>query len=350
MKFIRAMFFCWTVGFSFGACLCSACQTDEVREFERGSIAGRLKDSDGKPRKIPNVAVFICDQESGYPLVAETGRPFTNEKPVLDIKEFLSAITDGAGRFEFPSVPVGEYRLIAQQWEDSDEVRWTKDDDRNLILHGQALTEVTVDRESQTVIAPLGTSKLHVQNTPDEGNAFLLIGLRAPIGEPILSFVGWGGDFKKGIVGVTHMKRGKIDIHGLPDDANIYLQLFNYDNNPGIGGTDAHTGTDTVATIPIYATWSNGYYQTPQHMKPLVDYLETHKPFLPDLVHPGSGDEYKTLSGRPDFGKLFEWAKTHAQDKVDVGKLGKFRVIDVLAASSYLRIRQVHEDRKSAKD
>lgn len=349
MKLARLTLIGWTLWFSFASCLCQACQTDEVRAYERGSIAGRLHDADGNLRKIPHVAVFVCDQATGYPLVAETGRPFTDEKPILDLTQLLFAMTDGVGRFEFPSIPVGEYRLVAQQWDGADEVQWMNDDDRTLILHGQATTQVTVDRESQVSIKPLGSSQLNIQNTPDEGNAFLLIGLEAPIGEPILSFTGWGDKFKQSIVGVTHMKRGKTVIRGLSDNADIYLELFNYDNNPGVGGAHAHTGLDTVATIPIYASWSNGYYQTPPHMQPLTDYLEKNSPFLPELVKPGSGDEFKTSSGRMDYAKLFEWAKTHAQDKVEVGDLGKFRVIDILAASSYLRIRQAHEARKSRK-
>lgn len=179
----------------------------------------------------------------------------------------------------------------------------------------------------------------------DEGNAFLFVGLKPPLGEPILSIMGWGPEFPKHIIGLTHMKRGKTEIHGLPNDAKVYLSLFNYDNNAGTGGAVADTGRDHVATIPIYATWSNGYHKTPEHMAPLVDFIEKGKKSLAEIVRPDAADEFKLPSGRVDQRKLNTWMKDHATEEVEVEGLGKVRIIDVLAASSYLRIRRSHEAR-----
>lgn len=321
-------------------------QTEEVRRMEKGDVTGSLQQVDGTPRKIANVHVFVCDAATGHPIVAETGKPVGPDQLVLDLKKMLFTSTDNDGRFAFSDIPAGEYRLVAQKWQGVDQVCWMKDPDRPLEIHGQCRVDVDAIRTAQVVIQPLGESKLTIGTTPDEGNAFLVISLKPMLGEGILGFWGWGKEFPRHAIGITHMHRGTIDILGLPDNVDVHLSLINYDNNPGTGGGRAKTGRDAVATIRVYASWSNGYYQTPEHMVPLVTAIEKEDKDLFDWLQPGSGD-LKTVDGNLDRLALIDWINTHGSDMVEVGSLGKQRLVDVFAAISYLRVRQLHEARMS---
>ena len=326
-------------------------QTDSeptVASQNRGTISGRLLTIDGKLSRTSAVFVFLCEAETGWPIVASNRTPLAFRGNFSGMEGWLHGVTDDEGRFEISDVPAGKYRLVAQSWPGRTSIPSQKDDDHPLMLHGVVSdVEVMADAQVQVEMRAFGSGTLKIENTPDEGNAYVFLGLKPTLGEPVLGPYFWGDDFILNIAAATHMKRGTQQFFGLPEDTEVHIMLWNYDNNAGVGGVTAKTGSAAVAELPIYATWSNGYYKAPDRLQPLVDWISQHKDETLDLLTDGHGAEFLMGRKQRNFMKLADYVKENHKRIIDVGNLGGFRLIDVLAAESYLRFQESHEARST---
>lgn len=315
---------------------------------ERGKIHGQLIDQQGAQKQVASVAVFVCNSTSGFPLIAD-GQVFSFTNAATGIPGLLHAVTDADGAFEMRSVPPGKYRLVAQAWTGRDSVPSQKDADTPIELHGFARdVEVEADRVTHVEIRELGSAVLDVQNDPDEGNNYLFVSLKSPVGEPVLGPMFWGDDFIHNIVGITHQKRGKARIKGLPNNVQVHLAVLNYDNNAGIGGVTAHT-RQGQATLPIYATWSNGYYQPPERLQTLVDWMQENKTYVPDLLSDGNRAQFHDGRQRLDYQRYYKWIQENADKTRNIEGVGEYRVVDLAAAEAYRRFIDAHEARQAAR-
>ena len=315
-----------------------------------GGIQGRLLAVDGKPSRTPSVFVFVCEADGGRPLSATTRQAIGVQGDFAGMEGWLHGITDNQGEFLISELPEGKYRLVAQSWPGRNTIPTQKDDDSALMLHGFANdVEVKVGAISKTSIRAFGMGMLNVQNTPDECNAYVFLALKPALGEPVLGPYFWGDEYIQNIAGATHMKRGSQQFFGLPENSDVHLMLLNYDNNMGVGGVIAKAGGPmTVARLPIYATWSNGYYKAPERLQPVVDWIQNHKTEALDLLTDGNSQQFLTDRNHRDFVKLADYVKLNHNRMVDVGGVGEVSLIDVLAAESYLRFQESHEARVKA--
>lgn len=216
-----------------------------------------------------------------------------------------------------------------------------------VLLHGVAEgVHVRAAETTQVYLQPLGNGILTVQNDPEEAGAFLFVSTAPMLGDPVLGFYGWGDDFVRHVIGVTPMSVPRATFIGLPDDKEVHVALFCYDNVPGFGGGQARVGKDALATIQIYAGWSNGHDEPPARLLPLVNYLENKNPSLPELMQLGDHDEFLNDRGHPDEQKVWQAAKKNLNKRISVPAVGDFRVIDILAADAYKTLRAHHRQQR----
>ncbi|MFO0734169.1 MAG: hypothetical protein U0361_25035 [Nitrospiraceae bacterium] len=325
---------------------------------ETGTIVGQIADEQGHTTRVGDAAVFLMDAASGLPILKSTRKPFEparvfgrqrDDKPTTD---FWYAEAGKDSYFEFPDVPPGRYRLIAQGWSgtkgvpltssDSNPSFMLKDPSATLVLHGVAENvEVKAGERIVTWPRALGRGILRILNDPEEDHAFLLISLKPRLGPGILGPAAWGPEFLKGLIGYTQMETPYVTLVGLPDDTDIHVGLFNYDNNPGVGG-DTFRVQDhyTEVRLEVFASWSNGKSEPPAELLPLTDYLDKNSLTVESVLGlTGNRDEirnetYRLLREEPDR-------------KVQIGDLGEFRIADILAASAHRDLRKYHRERKN---
>jgi len=312
-------------------------------------IAGRLVDHDGNPRNVNSAAVFLIDAETGRPLLSESKLPVGRENGMAGPDGWLHVITDSLGQFSFSKIPPGRYRVAAQSWIGRESVPTQKDADSVLAVHGssQPFTVGEVDVDGVEIVA-LGSAVLTIQTEPDEGNAYLFIGTTEPMADPIMGPWFWGQEFISSIAGVTHMKRGRQIVQGLPSDGTVHAMLLNYDNNAGAGGVSVEMSPVAEATLPIYATWSNGYYQPPERLKDLVAWLRIDEEQFAEVL--ANGDEKAAALlpvTRERYDDYIDWLTEHGREMRTVDGVGKFTVLDLVAAQNYLRILEFHEARQA---
>jgi hypothetical protein len=80
--------------------------------------------------------------------------------------------------------------------------------------------------------------------------------------------------------------------------------------------------------LPIYATWSNGRYDPPARLLPLVEDFEARQLSLSEVL----GLKGKDSENRE---QLLRIAMDLPNRLIDIEDLGKFRVVDLLAARNY---------------
>ena len=310
--------------------------------LHNGQVNGLLADQAGKPLPIANAFVFLCDAKTGYPLIAET-KQLLSASSIQGIDKLWYARTDGRGRFRFQGVPAGRYRFVAQSWPDLKAIPTPKSDASTVVrLHGAAdHVPVGDGQPAEVVLKRLGNGVLKITNDPKEEHAFLIISRRAMRGDPVLGPLGWGKPFLTGAIGLTLMEEPYVTIEGLPAGKDIHIGLFNYDNNPGIGGGTYRVGREKEVRLPIYATWSNGKYDPPPRLLKLVEHLETRKLTLAELM----GRTRRDLK----FEKLYRLLSEDPNRKVKVEGLGEYRLADVIAADNYRRLRAHHRARRTAR-
>lgn len=249
------------------------------------SVIGQIETVPGDDQDLTGIFVFLCDGKTGYPIDRETG--MTIDKSMqFDFDGMIHSRCDKTGRFTFADVPPGTYRLVAQSWPGLDGVPKTEGPSATrLKLHGVA-EQVIVDEDqpAHVTIRPLGTASVSLQNDPAENHCFAVISRGPLLGEPVLGPLVWGEEFVRGAIGATLMEEEHTTISGLPSGARIHIGMFNYDNNPGVGGGTWTVDDGATWTVPIYANWSNGRYDPPQRLLPLVEFLERQSEPLSHLI------------------------------------------------------------------
>lgn len=327
--------------------LSSPAAAQQARTQPAGSsVTGQLVDADGQPRNVRGAAVFVTQAESGLPLDAQTARPLDNPAGTAQVPGLLHAITDASGRFRIPDLPPGAYRLVAQSWLGRDSVPTMQDDDSVLLLHGGSDPVSVAEEDVDGVeIRALGAAAATIEMTPEEGNAFLLISLAAPQADPVLGPQFWGPAFVRNIVGVVHTKRGRQVVQGLPQQADVHVMYLNYDNNPGIGGISFRPSGISRVSLPVFATWSNGYHTPPEHLQPAVEWIRGHRAEFAEVLTNGDASAVQSGSGHWDGRRYAAWLEQHGSESRTLDGAGEFTVFELAAAERYLAIRDVHESR-----
>jgi len=312
-------------------------------------VSGRLVDQDGNPRNVSSAAVFLIDAESGRPLLGESQLTVGRANGMAGPDGWLHVITDSFGQFSFSRIPPGRYRVAAQSWLGRESVPTRKDADSVLAVHGSSQPfTVGMDNVDDVEIVALGSAVLTIQTEPDEGNAYLFIGTAEPMADPIMGPWFWGQEFISSIAGVTHMKRGRQIVQGLPSDGTVHAMLLNYDNNAGAGGVSVDMFPVAEATLPIYATWSNGYYQPPERLENLVEWLRTNEEQFAEVLANGDAKAAALLPvTRERYDDYIDWLTQHGREMRTVDGVGTFTVLDLVAAQNYLRILEFHEARQA---
>ncbi len=314
---------------------------------ETGSISGRLIDSRDQQIRVGHAAVFLCDADTGRPLVRKNFQPLgAKGVAVQGFADLVHAVSNDRGYFEFQGVPAGRYRLIAQSWAGFAGVPDREDPSEFVHLHG-VTNDLPVEsgKQADVLIRPLGTATMTLINDPEEEHAFLVLSTAPLCGDPVLAFPFWGENFAAHAIGVTLMESAKVTFAGLPD-GQVHAGLFNYDNNPGVGGATFQVVNGGMARIPIYATWSNGKYDPPETLLPLVQHLEAGKLSLNELLRTRYPDEFAmpVENRNPEFLVLLK----HGDEKITLEGFGEVRLLDLAAADTYRELRNHHRQRRQA--
>jgi hypothetical protein len=307
-------------------------------EASAGNIRGTVSQS----------VVFLCDAESGLPIMPDTRKPLDLDRireETFAFDGFWHAITDENGSFEFKDVPPGKYRLFAQSWVGIIGIPRGLPPDRNdprpepsniVKLHGVAEgVEVKASETTEAHFKRLGIGVQHILCDPEEEHNYVLISLNPTLGDHVLSVAGWDKHFLTGVVGLTRMEVPELTIVGLPEDQEVHVSLFNYDNSGGSGGVSFIPGKQATVRMPIYAGWSNGKYDPPATLEKLTTHLEQSGAKLEGLlrVAPSRTRAY------------FDYLWQHGHEEIDVPDYGLARIVDIVAADEFRSLRKRHAQR-----
>ncbi|MCR9199216.1 MAG: carboxypeptidase-like regulatory domain-containing protein [Planctomycetaceae bacterium] len=335
----------WPATLPSGALSSPVAATDQP-PAEDGVLTGQLLTSQGEPDHHANAFVFLVDQKSGWPIDADSGRPVSRATGFRGIDGWKHARTDAEGQFRFDQLRPGTYRLVAQSWPGLARVPSMKSADSPIMLHGTASNVRVQSGETTTAaIRALGSAALQITCEPLEGNAFVFVGLKPCQADPILGPALWSDEFLSSIVSAVHLRGGRQTIFGLPDDHAVHVRYLNYDNNPGLGGVSVTTRPLTRVTLPVYATWSNGFHRPPKRLAALVEWVRDHRDEAFALLTDGRPDDFVTRNQIRDHQKLTRFFRENSQRKADIEGLGRVRVLDIAAAERYLAILEHHERR-----
>ncbi|MCX6923742.1 MAG: hypothetical protein NT154_11125 [Verrucomicrobia bacterium] len=262
----------------------------EARAQTQTSAAFQIEGDITRPNDGCNQAlVVLCDQTSGEPLGRKTLQPFTlalgtsNDAFAMD---WLQAVPDAAGHFQFTNLPAGNYIVVAQAWnsplprtnlmDNSREFQIAARDVRAETIHLLGREEVTVpsDRARRLKPTPPGTNSIRFAYQHDGDS--LMLGTQPQRGDPVLQWLGWGTNFISHLIGFGGIPRGGgLLVQGLPSEA--YASIFSNDNSPGFGSTRLTFGETNAVKIPVVAGWSDGYKIPPTNLVWLVELLQTNK-------------------------------------------------------------------------
>ncbi len=318
---------------------------------DEATLAGQVLDAAG--RGVPAALVLVCDANTGIPLVADLFQPVTQAPQ--GIQKLAVAIADDQGRFVFTGVQPGVYRVLAQAWDDA-----TKPVQQPLDVNGRVVSilglaprvVVPSDDASSVTIRPIGTASLTINTVPPVGNDdTLLVVSQCPLAaDPILGFAAWSGDFMPHLLAGNRMPKGKTTFQGLPD-GTVYLAAFANDNNPGFGGISCELKPDQVAvvTLPLIASWSDGYKTPPERLGELARRLQEID---------GDGARQLIRQSDPDLAQAMEEATAKAHDPwsamipllnrtVTLEDGQQVLVKDLLAADGYVRLAKHDEERRN---
>jgi hypothetical protein len=292
--------------------------------------------------------VVLCDLQSGEPVCRRNAQPFTllmgttNESIAMD---WLQAIPDSAGHFQFTNIPAGNYIVVAQAW--AGQLQPTNVlEFRGETIHLLGREEIAVPSASarKLKLTTPGTNHIRFdQQFPNDGG-FLMLSTRPQRGDPVLAWLGWGTNFIGHIVGFNLMPAGRTTVHGLPDE--VYASIFVNDNSPGFGSTRLRFGEGEPVKMPIVAGWSDGHKTPPADLVWLVELLQTNRFNM---------DELLGIDSKPTASQSFvERERYKAQllipilEKEIILPTGqKTRVGDLLTAFGYARLRGISKSNSS---
>lgn len=322
-------------------------------ESTAGKIAGYLCDAQGQPIRPGHAVVFLGDAISGAPLfksdVQIPADGFGRFFAYLKFDDFRYAVTDDRGAFEFTDVPPGKYRLVAQAWSGTSGMPRaivgshsdsSIEPSSTIVLFGTAESvDVKPGEQAMAMVKQWGDSSLRINTDPAEPHNYLIISRTAPLGDPVLGPTGWGPEFAKNIIGITRAEDPSVTLVGLPEGTQIHVALFNYDDNMGIGGGSLTVKSGQPATIPIYASWSNGKYDPPPRLLKLTEHLEQNPVDIVKLTGIGRSELSADCLQRI-------WRKANAP--IELAGYGTVPTIDLLAAGAYRDQRASHRKRTAA--
>lgn len=339
-----------------------------------GLIAGGLSDINGQSLQAGGAVVFLCDAATGNPIEGTTKQPTRSLLKTGSGEAqpaFWFAVLDDRGSFEFRDVPPGRYRLIAQSWSGTTGLpKVMGRTSKFIVLHGVADNVEVKDGEKTVVyLRQLGEGTLRLKTNPASPGAFLVVSLAPMIGDAILGFSGWGPNFTRQVIGVTHMAGPDVVFFGVPEHRDLHVAYFNYDNSPGVAGGTFQAGPQD-ATLWVLAGWSNGHDDPPPRLKPLRDHLMEN-----ELTASNFLSEEEILANVPERlaaqfpredaktppevkrrtresllkysapAALVQIAANDPQREADIPGLGKQKLIDIAAALAYLQLREFHRQR-----
>ena len=293
--------------------------------------------------------VVLCDGASGEPLCRQNAQPFTlvmgttNNSFAMD---WLQAIPDAAGHFQFTNLPAGNYIVVAQAWnsplprtnlmDQSREFEIAARDPRAETLHllGRAKVTLPSDRARPLELTPPGTNSIRFAYQHD--GDVLLLGTQSQRGDPVLQWLGWGTNFIRHLIGMGQIPRGDgLLVHGLPAEA--YASIFSNDDSPGFGSTRLNFSDTNAVKMPIVAGWSDGYKMPPTNLVWLVEVLQTNRFKIDELLgitlKPKAHQNFIEMERDKARLILPIWEK---EIVLPTGQ--KTRVVDLLTALSYARL------------
>lgn len=309
---------------------------------------------DGAP--VSDAVLTLCDAESGVPLIKELRRPPTWEEHREMFEQIWFTQSDANGKFVFENVPIGNYRLIAQRWNDTPEFEYPfQVFDSDLAMLGDCELELIADSDEPMELqfaASLGPNRLVIEGDIDEVS-LILVSAEAPE-DTILGLFALAGPFTQNMLGYC---RGPLTIEGIPD-GTVGAMVFILDNLPGVNTyTFVVEGGETVVIDvreeDMLAGWSNARRTPMPGLETEMEVVTAHfdageEDVLWSLITadtPVQGTAYEQLFRRsfsertieviPKLGSLRRSITLPSGDESTVGKL--------LAAMAYYELAQ--EDR-----
>ncbi len=318
-----------------------------VDEVPVADVQGRVVDAQGAA--VANASVVLCNAESGIPVMWESYEIFPRVGADIErgMERIACAPVDGTGHFEFPDVPFGTYRLIAQSWSgdearDQDVTRPLEVNGSAITLHGSAHLDIQKRPLEPITIQPLGTLTLDVEIRAANDQNLLVVSTSTQSGDPILGFAGWTGPFMRDMVCANRMPQGKTTIHGLPP-GTYHIGIFSADNNPGWAAAtvELEPETRTRTYLHFVASWSDAVHEPKPSLEPLVDYINSI-----DLKHPM--ELFKWFDGpafdlQPARHPLAQMAQLgpHLDRTMILPDGSRKRAADVIAAAAYGRMAEM---------
>ena len=281
--------------------------------------------------------VVLCDLPSGEPLCRQTAQPFTlvmgttNDSFAMD---WLQAIPDSAGHFQFTNLSAGNYIVVAQAWKGQTQpTNLMKFRGETIHLLGREEVAVPSDSAHKLKLTAPGTNTIQFDQQFGNDDGFLMLGTRPQRGDPVLAWLGWGTNFIRHLIGFNSMPRGRTTIHGLP--AETYASIFMPDDSPGFGSMRLHFGETNPVKMPIVASWSDGYKTPPTNLVWLVELLQTNRFKIDELLGIPSKPKASVFEKERDKARLLLpiWEK---EIVLPTGQ--KTRVVDLLTALGYARL------------
>lgn len=319
-----------------------------ARAEDTGTIQGWITDTRGGATNPGHAVVFLCDAESGLPILKSTKQPWNRVGFENLLSDLWYAVSREDGAFNFEGAPAGKYRLLAQAWGGMSGFPIGKNviestPSSTLLLLGVAEgVEVKAGEKVRASVRKLGDGVLKIVNDPDAPDDVLLISLGERTADGVLGPLGWGTEFTSKVIGVTLMKVPYVTLVGLPDGETIHTGLVNFDTLPGFGGETYVVGEKPVVRQKIYAPWSDGHHNPPQRLAKLTDYYSgggTTSRLL--------GLEGNDFTNGKAIGEMF---LKEPQRKFHVEDIGDFTIADLLAASMYSSLRRNKRDREVKDD
>jgi hypothetical protein len=317
-----------------------------------GEINGTVLDHDKRP--VSGATVVLCDQSTGAPISSQTLEPCAGFRMYMTPNGFALAITDEDGSFTFEGIPQGQYRLIAQSWQDKPSVQNIFDTNgKEITLHGIA-TEISVpSKDAKGVeITPMGTATVTIDEKFPNDGGLLVISTQLSSIDPVLGLVSWQGSFLQNMIGANRMLSGFTKINGLPEGM-IHLSVFSIDNTGGCGAGYVEAKSDETVDaeyIPIVCSWSNGRHTPPKELEETFAEIKTIAakeknyiiPFLDQLLDQKGIPVEKDEKVRNPMSTYYP----HLNQIVSLPSGRDVRFADVLASMQYIQLQTIVERRK----